>query len=353
MPTYTRSACLRCEQIAWRMDEVHVPEAGVLADDDAERSAEHEQASPTEAKVARTEAEAPSAVAEAEVSEAPKIPWCGKCMFDKEPFRCEICFEITAPFSYSRVQNESWENKGCGHRFCRTCLRTHLLTRLTEGAWNVRCPGVKCTYALIDKDVSRLLNPAFSAAAAETITRAESPGMSTSALLDMAKVAKAETSGLLERYRSLRMADHTAHLLQILHQLPVADATPPVATVTEVVHPERPATHQITSSDQGTVAPVVKNSEDSPTKSLMLPPHDPSFGSWALDTCQACPSCFVVIRKEEGCDHIQCRCGAHFQYCCGAPQRLGSESSRCICSMTTSTLPRLARWLRHNGKLEL
>jgi hypothetical protein len=31
-----------------------------------------------------------------------------------------------------------------------------------------------------------------------------------------------------------------------------------------------------------------------------------------------CPSCKITIQKEEGCDHMKCRCGAEFCYGCRA-----------------------------------
>jgi hypothetical protein len=71
-----------------------------------------------------------------------------------------------------------------------------------------------------------------------------------------------------------------------------------------------------------------------------------------LKVCQACPRCFVIIRKETGCNQIQCRCGTGFCYGCGAP------SGSCCCRApakdlagTPLLLPQLGRWLQVNGKL--
>jgi hypothetical protein len=59
--------------------------------------------------------------------------------------------------------------------------------------------------------------------------------------------------------------------------------------------------------------------------------------------CQACPRCFVIIRKETGCNHVQCRCGASFCYGCGAP----CDSHGCLCGKASEkSMPRLARWLK-------
>ena len=39
-----------------------------------------------------------------------------------------------------------------------------------------------------------------------------------------------------------------------------------------------------------------------------------------------CPGCHCPTIKSEGCNHISCRCGAHWCYKCGAgPFKTGGE----------------------------
>ena len=33
--------------------------------------------------------------------------------------------------------------------------------------------------------------------------------------------------------------------------------------------------------------------------------------------CRRCPSCGVMVEKMSGCDHITCRCNAHWCFACG------------------------------------
>lgn len=56
---------------------------------------------------------------------------------------------------------------------------------------------------------------------------------------------------------------------------------------------------------------------------------DDEARSWLLGECQPCPECFVVARRESGCDHVVCRCGCHFCACCGAPSR--GLDPHCLC----------------------
>jgi len=48
---------------------------------------------------------------------------------------------------------------------------------------------------------------------------------------------------------------------------------------------------------------------------------------WLLGQCQPCPHCFVLCRRETGCDHIVCRCGCDFCFGCGSP----SPEEACLC----------------------
>lgn len=66
---------------------------------------------------------------------------------------------------------------------------------------------------------------------------------------------------------------------------------------------------------------------------------------WLLGECQPCPKCFVLSRRETGCNHIVCRCGCDFCFGCGAP-----STSACLCDSLLpdigSTRVFFAAWLR-------
>jgi len=69
---------------------------------------------------------------------------------------------------------------------------------------------------------------------------------------------------------------------------------------------------------------------------------------WLLRECQPCPKCFVLARRETGCDHIICRCGCDFCFGCGTP--CNDLSCECLCSSLSPTCRRgdvfFAAWLR-------
>ena len=41
------------------------------------------------------------------------------------------------------------------------------------------------------------------------------------------------------------------------------------------------------------------------------------FAHWASGKTQACPRCFALVERSEGCNHMHCRCGADFCWICG------------------------------------
>eukprot|EP00435_Cladocopium_sp_Y103_P028905 s2399_g7.t1 len=68
----------------------------------------------------------------------------------------------------------------------------------------------------------------------------------------------------------------------------------------------------------------------------------PASTAWLLSECQPCPRCLTLVRREEGCLHVFCRCGCDFCFGCGGPDPEG-----CICHyMEKSREVVFAAWLR-------
>jgi len=241
---------------------------------------------------------------------------------------CGICLEaLSDPVRYTRVSNESWTNEKCDHLFCRSCLKGHLRARLEDGMWNIRCPAVSCSYLWIEADIQKVAAPG--------------------ALVDEADRAAAQAEGdeLLKRFRDLRDAEYGTHLRAILLERDEAEE--------EERRRQQAALNDSDVEDNGE-----DNADGEELGKATTVEEEPlqaddladslDFGSWARRACQACPTCLVVIRKETGCDHMQCRCGTSFCYGCGAP--IG-DHHQCICVDTTGMGPKLAMWLRARGKL--
>lgn len=245
---------------------------------------------------------------------------CRRCQLhldDHLQSTCSICLDsLLDPVRYTTVSNESWTNKKCNHRFCHGCLRGYLRARLEEGAWNIRCPAVGCSYLWLEADIRKVAAPC-------------------ALLADAEKAAdKSEGHGLLQRFRSLRSEEYGAHLRAILQQQDETERSLPDAKLDPAAGDGEP----FMQSGRGAAG------EDMQDASVQ------DFGSWARQSCQACPTCLVVIRKEIGCDHMQCRCGMSFCYGCGAPFTAHGVPE-CLCKGQSPQAPKLARWLRNKGKL--
>lgn len=233
---------------------------------------------------------------------------CGRCKLGLPPLEgaaeCGICLEyIEDRIPFKVVSNHSWSQKRCSHlrSFCRGCLRGHVASRLTETSWNIRCPfvgdkGERCPYIMMEADLQSVLN-------------------------------KPEDASLLSQYEELRMADHGDHLRAILS----SQKSDPDSDTTL----DSDSTHS--ASDSGT------DSEGS------------GFELWAGNSCQACPRCLVVVRKDTGCDHMVCRCGTEFCFRCGGPYSR-SVGPECICKAMPDVVgdhrARLGFWLHYYGRLD-
>jgi len=78
-------------------------------------------------------------------------------------------------------------------------------------------------------------------------------------------------------------------------------------------------------------------------KEVVCGVHEDDSDDWILHFCQPCPKCFVLARREFGCDHIICRCGCDFCFGCGAP--LIDHGIGCLCGYFDADHV-FAAWLR-------
>lgn len=291
---YSRGVCATCRQLVWLSEETPAQDGDGGAPKDASSSSSS----------------------------------CRRCRLNLSlPARtCGICLDMmTDPFRYVNVRNESWDNNGCGHAFCRECLRAYVRSRLSDAAWSIRCPAERCSYRLLDKDMVRLLLGAF---VEPPPHRAPAQGPQR---------PPTEGQALLERYRALRSEDHGAHLREVLRRLGGAAAGGAAA------------------DDAGGAGALADDAAAAEGRadggSGAAEGHaDGGFGAWAAEACQACPKCLIIVRKEVGCDHVHCRCGADFCYGCGAPY---DQRPSCMCGPGSrqAGAPRLARWLQAHGRL--
>jgi len=230
---------------------------------------------------------------------------CGRCKLGLPPLEaveCGICFDPIGDqrHRFQNVSNHSWSHRRCSHlrNFCSGCLHGHVASRLSDNSWNIRCPfvsqkGERCAYVLVETDLKTILN-------------------------------RPEDKTLLVQYERLRMADHGEYLREILSSDSLS--------------------HSGNDSDS--------NSTQLDTSEGDCDSQRGGFEHWAGSSCQACPRCLVVVRKETGCDHMVCRCGTEFCFKCGGPYS-EAVGPPCVCSaMVKGGCTQLGFWLRFYHRLD-
>lgn len=225
---------------------------------------------------------------------------------------CPICLDPTTDrLKYTNTSNESWQNEGrCAHAFCRGCLGQYVIGKVKD--YNIWNLGCPVP------GCSYLLVDADVRKALQNFPREE-----REAVVGMRAKLRCETYG--------------NRLLEILKE--AGDAPP--------------SEEQKAGKEAG---------------------HHGKNSTWALQHCQACPGCEVVIRKEVGCSSVICRCGQSFCFGCGgcseghgrrggatADDREAATSydslPSCICNTPILRArspkggPHFGAWLRQVGRL--
>ena len=59
------------------------------------------------------------------------------------------------------------------------------------------------------------------------------------------------------------------------------------------------------------------------------------------EKCKKCPKCEVWIMKNEGCNHITCRCGAEFCYVCGKIYTVNGKRD-CKCKLFNESISEIS-----------
>jgi hypothetical protein len=205
---------------------------------------------------------------------------------------CGICFEpIEERIQFMNFSNHSWDHKRCSH--LRNFCSSCLQGHVASQLTD-NFWNIRCPFVGSDNErCSYVLVEA-----------------------DLKKVLnRPEHKSLLIQYETLRKADHGDYLREIL------------------------SSHSSFSSESGSDC---SSSERD------------GFELWAGNSCQACPRCLVVVRKEDGCDHMVCRCGTEFCFRCGGPY-CETVGPPCVCSamaMKQISHSQLGFWLHFHGRLD-
>jgi len=241
--------------------------------------------------------------------------------------KCLICMEKLAP---PRAPVRIVRGDACGHPYCLSCLRTYFHYKVEDGVYHIRCPAEGCSFRYSESDCRKILGPSM--------------------LIVEDQATRKKCQQTWERLKEFMRRKHNGHLVAVLrHAMQMAAASAASSTsnstALDAATPAASSSVSAASSPLNQAAPVDEQCTDDGSQ---------HFGAWALQSCQACPSCNVIVRKEEGCDHISCTCGSDFCYGCGAPMDGAGVRSNCLCNQTTrKSQMRLGLWLRKWKQINL
>lgn len=192
---------------------------------------------------------------------------------DVEKETCPICTdEISQP-----------EQLGCGHAYCSGCLRHYLESASHTKNFPLACIGDEgaCKIPIAIPQIRRFLQPQVFQALVEAAFR----------------------SYLDQHAQELKFCT-TPDCQQIYRHSPdrsILQCPSCFSTICSACDEE---------AHEGMTCQERRLHKD-PAE------QDRLFNEWAAEKCKRCPECRSVIEKSEGCNHMTCRCGAHFCWRCG------------------------------------
>lgn len=192
-------------------------------------------------------------------------------------FQCRICFE-------SKPMSDRFENGKCRHRFCASCVSTHVATIMQQNILKVTCPNPRCSVELKPEVLHTILPD-------EVIVRWE--------------CAKFESSIVGSEKTYCPFKDCSVLLVNDGEEV--------------VTSSECPSCHRLFCAQckvpwHGDKTCEEFQSEEGNEKEK----EDKKFFKLAKNKkWQKCPECAMFVQRRGGCEHIACRCGCNFCYHCG------------------------------------
>ncbi|RPA77426.1 RWD-domain-containing protein [Ascobolus immersus RN42] len=260
--------------------------------------------------------------------------------FDSGTFDCGICLEPKKGVSCYRMEH-------CGHVFCKACLLDMYNYAITTGEINsVHCPDLDCS-----KPKKLPVQPA-EAAETNGTTDASKPKPTNASVKPTLHPSELTAIGLdpaqITRYESLKRklyldSDPTTALCpRSWCQGPTPEKPKPLVLVIDNTPPE------ILAELNRRRALALKNPPPDPSSKLAIcstcsyafclkcesswhgaakicraKNHAPTLEElanerWIAENTSPCPNCEASVVKAYGCNHMTCKCGAHFCFLCGS-----------------------------------
>eukprot|EP00403_Amphidinium_massartii_P023369 CAMPEP_0178408190 /NCGR_PEP_ID=MMETSP0689_2-20121128/19812_1 /TAXON_ID=160604 /ORGANISM="Amphidinium massartii, Strain CS-259" /LENGTH=279 /DNA_ID=CAMNT_0020029279 /DNA_START=70 /DNA_END=910 /DNA_ORIENTATION=- len=215
---------------------------------------------------------APRSSAAQETAAKPKCRRCVLGLTTNET--CMICFEKVKVGVKLNHRSDA-----CEHPCCLTCMRTYLFYKIEDGVFHIRCPHEGCSMQYYEGDMRKILGPSMH-------------------IVEDAKTRE-KCQQALERVTVFLRQEHGAHLVEVLRQALLQQKLQPALGQEETIEALQRDESCASSSASSTASPSSAEAASEASEEQHQDDGLHHFGSWALDACQACPSCNVIVRKEE------------------------------------------------------
>ncbi|KAL2623076.1 hypothetical protein R1flu_003281 [Riccia fluitans] len=217
---------------------------------------------------------------------------------------CPICFEKVPEI-------DTFEVKGCSHRFCLSCLTQHIQIRVKSSQVPVKCPQ-DCANSVDIDECRDILSHELLEAYAKRLTEASIPES------ERVYCPFFNCSSLMSK------SDLTTSSEPSTSRQPKA----PVFGRTECMECHRlfcaecrvPWHAEMTCEEYQSLPLDERDTEDIKLHKLA------DSNKW-----QRCAKCHRMIELDHGCYHMTCRCGHEFCYICGAPWV--NKQATCKCKL--------------------
>ncbi|KAL8158535.1 hypothetical protein V2J09_000072 [Rumex salicifolius] len=229
----------------------------------------------------------------------------GKPLKDMVPTRnnCLICLEDVN-------EKEMLEFHSCRHRFCSSCITTHIQLKVRGGELP-KCPQPDCRLALSIDICKMLLDPKMWTMMDQLVKESSIPGT------EKVYCPSPKCSNLMSKAEAL--ATQWGHAFTSRLQ---ESACRCVKCYSLFCISCRVLWHSNMSCESYKIGESFWNSRSVDEKLRQLAGNN----KW-----RKCPRCSHMVELASGCNHISCRCGHQFCYVCGLEWR--KKRATCSCPL--------------------
>lgn len=224
--------------------------------------------------------------------------------FDRRSYACEICLDF-------RPGADCLEVPGCGHLFCRDCLRDMFALHIREGDVDkVRCP-IGCEGALPTSTLSLVVSEEEVARYVKLCIKQRIEALPTSTHCPREFCAQPLERDPDEKLVVCGACEYAfcADCLRGWH----GDQEPCRRQTLSFAFADR----YLASTEEERRKLDRLYGAKNIRRLLLDVEHERLAQKWFDQNTTPCPECGAQVEKSMGCNHILCRCGHHYCYLCG------------------------------------